>query len=125
MEYIEKAKYELIMALKNEESKDIVDVSREYYKDMVNIVSANKDNFKNNIKYILSFNAGTVEDTYERDSFVFTNEAKMLEFYEKYKEKNKVKCITVLEVHDIDPENNFRPNTEIHIDTWLHNKIKK
>ena len=39
MEYIEKAKYELIMALKNEEPKDIVVVSRDYYKDMVNIVS--------------------------------------------------------------------------------------
>lgn len=127
MEYIEKAKYELIMALKNEEPKDIVDVSREYYKDMVNIISANKDNFKdsfkNNIKYILSFNTGTIEGTDERNNFIFTNETKMLEFYEKYKEKGKY--ITVLEVYDIDPENNFRPNTEIHIDNWLHNKIKK
>ena len=124
MEYIEKAKYELIMALTNNESKDIIDISREYYKDMVNIVSANKDNFKenfkNNIKYILTFNT---EDNYERDSFVFTNETKMLEFYEKYKEKGKY--ISVLEIHDTDPENNFRPNMEIHIDNWLRNKIKK
>ncbi len=123
MEYIEKAKYELIMALKNEESKDIIEVSRQYYKDMVNIVSANKDNFKNNIKYILTFNTGSIEGTDDRNNFIFTNEAKMIEFYEKYKQKGKY--ITVLEVHDIDPENNFRPNTEIHIDTWLHNKIKK
>ena len=121
MEYIEKAKYELIMALKNNESKDIIDVSREYYKDMVNIISANKDNLcKNNIKYILTFNT---EDTCERDSFVFTNETKMLEFYEKYKEKGKY--ISVLEIHDTDPENIFRPNMEINIDNWLRNKIKK
>ncbi len=113
------------MALKNEENKDIIDVLRQYYKDMVDIATSSKDSlYKNNVKYVLSFETveGTVSSN-EKYSFVFTNENKLIEFYEKYKHKGEY--ISVLEMHDIDPENNFRPNFETHIDTWLHNKNNK
>jgi hypothetical protein len=116
MEYIEKAKYELIMALKNNESKDIIDFLKQYYTDMVNIVSKNKDDLhKTNTKYILNFS--DVSNTDRKESFVFSNKEKLQEFYVKY--NMEATCITVLELHDIDPENNFRPNTEIDIDKWL------
>ena len=122
MEYIEKAKYELIMALKNSENSEIVDVLRQYYQDMVNIVTSNKDNLcKNNIKYILTFNTGSIEGTDERESYVFTNEEKMTDFYKKFKHYGKY--VTVLEIHDINPENTFRPNIEKHIDTLLNKNL--
>ena len=71
MEYIEKAKYELIMALKNNESKDIIDFLKQYYTDMVNIVSKNKDDLcKANTKYILNFS--DVSNTDRKESFVFS-----------------------------------------------------
>lgn len=58
MEYIEKAKYELLLALKNNESENIISVLKQYYNDMVNIVcmSSNIDKkyiYENHAKYIL------------------------------------------------------------------------
>jgi len=114
MEFIEKAKYELIMAIKNEECAEVITVLRQYYTDMVKIVCGNTDIIHNTCsKYVLFFQNNS-------ESFIFSNETKLLEFYEKYKIKDQE--VGILEIHNIDPENNFRPNTQIHIDTWMKNK---
>ena len=116
MEYIEKAKYELIMAIKNEECAEVITFLKQYYNDMVKIVSGNADILHNTCsKYVLFFNNDRSE------SFIFSNEAKLLEFYEKY--KNEDRDVSILEMHNIDPENNFRPNTQIHIDMWKKNNL--
>jgi len=119
MEYIEKAKYELIMALKNNEPQNIIDFLNKYYTDMVNIISGNNNLLNKKINYVLNFYSST-EDINRKESFIFTDKTKLIEFYEKYKETGK--NITILEFHDINPENNFRPNIEINIDNWLNNK---
>jgi hypothetical protein len=125
MEYIEKGKYELLMSLRNNESTEVIDFLRKYYDDMIKIVSLT---YKNElihkvdvkiVKYILNF---YYEDS-GKNSFGFSNQQKLIEFYEK--NKNKIK-ITVIEIHDLDPEDIFRPNIEEDINEWLQrNKYKK
>lgn len=117
MEYIEKAKYELIMGLKNNESKEIIEVLNRYYKDMINIMlKIPIEEIKPNCKYLLKCK-NVIEEKDKIEIFSFTNEEKILEFYNKY--KDKYKNFYIIEIHGIDPENNFRPNMEIEIENWL------
>lgn len=124
MEYIEKAKYELIMAIKNEESLEIINILKQYYSDMVKIVSVtyhqnliNKDDIKK-IKYIL--NLHNYENSEKTNSFIFSDSVKLMEFYDKNNDKSN--NVTVLELYDIDPENNYRPNIEEKYDVWKSKK---
>lgn len=120
MEYIEKAKYELIMSLKNNEPQNIIDFLKQYYTDMIKIVSqTNNKILKKKVNYVLNF-YDSFEELNKKESFIFTDKTKLIEFYEKYKETGK--NITISEFHDINPENNFRPNIEININNWLNNK---
>jgi len=124
MEYIEKGKYELLMALRNNESVEVINFLKKYYDDMIKIVTLtykndliHKDDVKN-VKYILIF----CEESGEKNSFFFSKQQNILEFYEKYKDKK----FTITEIHDIDPENIYRPNVEEDINIWLQrNKYKK
>ena len=123
MEYIEKAKYELIMAIKNNETKEVIDFLRQYYDDMVKICSLTYGEHKmvnnQNVKYILNISE---LDEINSFCFMFSDENSLIDFCEKYK-KNDMK-ITVTEVHNINPENNYRPNFEEKYDVWLQNKVR-
>ena len=127
MEYIEKAKYELLMALRNNENECVTDFLKKYYDDMIKIVTLtykndliHKDDIKE-AKYILNFYYDGSEQKY---SFMFANQEKLVEFYEKYKNK-EIQKISVIEVHDLNPENIFRPNIEEEINEWIQRKTKK
>lgn len=123
MEYIEKAKYELIMAIKNEENSTVIDFLQQYYNDMVNLANIL---YKNNNSNILNQSTRFLLKIYENESlpscFIFSDEKLLLEFHDKYnKHDNR---ITVLELHNLDPENNYRPNFEESFEIWVQNKAK-
>lgn len=112
MDYIEKAKYELILALKNNESQNVINVLQQYYNDMVNIVKDNcnftKKNNKQQVKYVLSCHF--YDDDEDSKYYFFTSETKLIEFY---KSNNKPDYSTIIEVSNIDPTNIIEFSSEI------------
>lgn len=125
MDYIEKAKYEIIMALKNKEDIEIIDFLKQYYKDMVDIL-------KNEFKNIMITKSSSSKETrnrfllkiYKEDeniSFLFSSEKKLLDFFERYQNISDIETcslITVSQINLLDPENFKQQITEIEITKW-------
>ena len=108
MEYLEKAKYELILGLQNEEKNEVIKVLQQYYNDMVKILTYNP--IKNNEKCYPNYILNIHEDNNELKSFFFTCERKMYDLYDKIKDENENKIITFTKIENIDPENTYIPN---------------
>jgi hypothetical protein len=103
MEYIEKAKYELIMALQNDESQVIIDVLKQYYTDIVNIVNNSSCIYKDyeyitNPKYILMIHC---ENSVDNKIYYFSCKDKLLNFYNSYVTKDQV--INIIKLDKINP----------------------
>jgi len=107
MDYLEKAKYELILGIKNEESTDVISVLNQYYNDMVKLLLHNTNDMKHHTdkhaKYVLYIH----NDDKSINSFFFTSKKRMDEFYEMNKDKDKI--ISFSSIENIDPEDVFRP----------------
>lgn len=119
MEYLEKTKYELIMALKNEENEQVINFLKEYYNNLIKIITMKNNIFENelSVKYILSI---IKKEDNEAQKFCFTTKHNVLDFYEKkIKEIIDYERITIIEIHDINPDGIYRPNLEQNFHEWL------
>jgi len=107
MDYLEKAKYELILGIKTEESSEIIEVLKQYYNDMVklllNDIYSIKEHTEKHAKYVLYVH----NDEKNISSFFFTSEKNMKYFYDTIKDNNKI--ISFSSIEHIDPEDIYRP----------------
>jgi hypothetical protein len=133
MDYIEKAKYELIMGIKNEESKEVIDVLSKYYNDVVEIVKDSSSVFKynkikgntvNNIpKFMLTLHSAIDTSPNESEKFFFSDEQKVIQFYEKYNLKSRQ--ITILEIENIDTHDLNHSIYDKSYEIWKKELIEK
>ena len=99
MEYLEKAKYELILGIKNKEDNNIIDVLKKYYDDVNNIISKNDSLYNKKHKFVVACKKIN-DDNNDIKLFLFSEEHHMHSFMSKYKDSYK---FTYNYIKDIDP----------------------
>jgi len=102
MDYLEKAKYELILGIKNEESSDVINVLNQYYNDMVKLLLNSNNVIKQPLpRYVLHVHSNDKRI----NNFFFTSEKKMNEFFENIKDTDSTISFSL--IGNIDPEDKF------------------
>ena len=97
MEYLEKAKYELILGLKNKEDANVLNVLQQYYNDVNNIVSKNLLLKKKELKFVVISNNNSNIKLY-----FFSDETHMNTFIDKFKDSQSFSCNIIKEIDPID-----------------------
>jgi hypothetical protein len=126
MDYIKEAKYELILGIKNEESKEIINILEQYYKDLVEITKVNnlktQKTEKQTIKYVLNvFVYNFEEDTQSKEhnhKYFFSSKESLIDFYENNKDILEKKKLTVDCIDYINPINLNHGSQEIPFHHW-------
>ena len=126
MDYIKEAKYELILGIKNEEPKEIINILQQYYKDLVEITKVNnlktQKTEKQTIKYVLNvFVNEYFEDSQLKEQnhkYFFLSKESLLDFYENNKEILQKKKLTVDCIEYLNPINLNYGSQEIPFHHW-------
>lgn len=119
MNYIEKAKYELILGIKNKEDEQVLEVLKSYYSDIVDIIKNNKNTEledKKEIKFILNVYKDEKHSSCER--FFFTDKNKVIHFYNNSLPYEDFHIITINIVENIDSELYHKSSKEIPYENW-------
>lgn len=116
MEYLEKAKYELIIGLQNKEESKIIDVLQQYYNDVNNIISKNNsllEKKSHKFMVICTEKNKITSENIDNHSFIinnikiyfFSDDYKMNLFMETYKEKYNFFYNFIKHIDPIDDKN--------------------
>lgn len=104
MEYLEKAKYELILGLKNKEDANVLNVLQQYYNDVNNIVSKNYLLFnKKELKFVVMTIDNKISSYFKL--YFFSDENQMNTFMDKYKDSQIISYNIIKEIDPVDDTN--------------------